>query len=650
MNQRLRKLIFHLFALPLAPVASIASGPTGLFVDINASNTSATDGSPHPFFTDDARGPDFTDGDRWRRREGLGFNITGHREIFERNANGGFGPATPLVTTVEGLTPGAAVGVFVAFLSVPTEDWRVRAGLSSDGLTLFTPRLPARRTIDLGRSAEPSSNRNQYLGFIGNATVPPDGSLQIYSADGGGAAADFSERTWLEGFLVAESFTPPPLPGGAAEIAPDGAWTWFNDERAIIHHGAIFAGYVRSDGHYGVTRYNLADGKASHATISTGVSAQRDDHNNPSLAALPDGRLLALYSKHHAENHFYQRVSKISRPASDADWEPEIARPAPAKNTYANTYLLTKGGNRIYNFHRSIDFNPTLTISPDLGESWNASLHFIAAGPGVRPYTRFASNGHDRIDLLYTDGHPRDVANSVYHLFYRDGTFRRTDGEVIKSIADLPLDHSAGERGSIVYHYREDAWKPGDGPDDWIPHGHAWNWDIHYGRDGHPVAAFQVRVADVTGSGWNHNRIYYYYARWTGSSWQRRFIAHAGRPLYPAEGDYAGGMAIDPDDPRVVYISSNAADPFALDDLSNVPLRPNDRYELWRGVTRDGGLSFSWTQLTFDSPADNLRPIVPENHDLTECLLWLYGTYNSYTDYTTQVIGRIGKPGTSLAD
>jgi hypothetical protein len=640
----------RLNGLRLRPAANPAALP-GMFVDVDLSNTSAVGGTPHPFYTDDATDPGFTNGNLWRRRPGLGFNITSHREIFEKNANGGFASAAPLVTTIDGLEPGRLVGVFVAFLSVPSESWQVQAGLNPGNMTLFTPRSPLRRVLDIGRSNETNSNRNQYLGFVGNIEVPAEGLLHLYARDGGGTASNFSERTWFEGWLVADAVIIPPLPGNAVEIAPDGAWTWFNDERAIVHEGSIFSGYVKSNGQYGVSRYDLTEGTARHATLSTGASAQIDDHNNPSLTVLPDGRILALYAKHNAGSQFYQRTSMVTRPGSDADWGPEIVRPTPASNTYNNTYLLAGEGSRIYNFHRSINFNPTLTISNDLGATWEPALHFISAGTGgTRPYTRFVSDGNERIDVIYTDGHPRDVTNSLYHLYYRDGAFRRTDGSVIKSFANLPINHAAGERGSPIYTFSAAPWGAGDDPDQWIPSGRAWNLDVHYDRGGHPVAAFQVRVANVTGTGWNHNRIYYYYARWTGSEWQRRFIAHAGRPLYAAEGDYAGGMAIDPVDPRIVYISSNAANPFALHDLTNVPLRSGDRYELWRGFTADEGLTFTWTQLTFDSPADNLRPIVPENHGRTECLLWFYGTYNSYTSYSTQVLGRIGEAVTTYDD
>jgi hypothetical protein len=248
------------------------------------------------------------------------------------------------------------------------------------------------------------------------------------------------------------------------------------------------------------------------------------------------------------------------------------------------------------------------------------------------------------VDLIYTDGHPRDVNTSIFHLYYRDSAFRRTDGTIVKTLANLPLDHAIGERGSVVYPFSTSAWGQGQGPNDWIPNGRGWTWDIHYGKDGNPVCAFQVQRDNVTGTGWNHDRIYYYYARWTGSAWQRRFIAQGGRGLYSSEDDYGGGMALDPEDCRIVYISSNAANPFDLTTIDNIPLRASERYEIWRGFTADGGLTFSWTQLTMNSSADNLRPIIPEDHGRIGHLLWFRGTYTSFTSYNTRVVAALGTP------
>lgn len=455
--------------------------------------------------------------------------------------------------------------------------------------------------------------------------------------------ADTDGDTYADGTEVAAGSDPlnpqsiPPLPGNSLMIAPDGAWTWFNDERTIFHQGSVFCGYVKANGQYGITRYNPATNETFDMIISTATSQQQDDHNNPSITPLPDGRLMILYAKHLAEPRFYQRTSLVPLPTTDADWGPEIIRPLTANDTYNNTYVLSGESNRIYNFHRNINFNPTITISDDLGATWQPSIPFIEVGTGnVRPYPRYCSNRTDRVDLIYTDGHPRDVDNSVYHMYYKAGGFYKTDATLIDTFANLPLDHGGGQRGSVIYQYSNAAWGAGQGPDDWIPSARGWTWDIHYGADGNPVCVFQVQVG--TDATWSTSRIYYYYARWTGTEWQKRFIAQAGRAIYAAESDYGGGMTIDPQNPNVVYISSNAASPFDLADVNNVPLGANARFEIYRGVTKDGGLTFEWEQITKNSAADNLRPIVPENHGYDRAVLWFNGTYNSYTSFDARVL------------
>lgn len=88
-----------------------------------------------------------------------------------------------------------------------------------------------------------------------------------------------------------------------------------------------------------------------------------------------------------------------------------------------------------------------------------------------------------------------------------------------------------------------------------------------------------------------------------------------------------------------LYISSNAAEPFNLDDAARVPLRENARYELGRGVTDDGGLTFHWTPVTKNSEKDNLRPYVPRRQGGPPSVLWFRGTYRSYTNYDCEIVG-----------
>lgn len=424
----------------------------------------------------------------------------------------------------------------------------------------------------------------------------------------------------------------------------DGTWTWFNDERAIVlPGGAWLIGHVRSDGRIAITRFDPADGRASETVLNEECRVLKDDHDNPSLTRLADGRVLALYALHSVEARFYARTSLHADPRTAADWGPERPYATPIRTCYSNTYRLTAEQGAIFNFHRCINFNPTLSISRDEGATWEPAIHVIQTGTGrVRPYPRYCSDGVKRIDLIYTDGHPATTENSIYHLIYEAGAFRGSEGRAIAKLGELPMNHDAGVRGTPLYTYSNAPWQPGQGPDDYIPAGRGWTWDIHYAKDGKPRAVFQARRGDVMGTGFQGDRIYYYYARWDGARWQKRFIAQAGRPLYVTERDYGGGMALDPEDPNVVYISSNAREPFRLGDLDDVPLNAHDRYELYRGVTRDGGATFRWEPLTRASTQDNLRPIVPERHGRTEALLWFRGRYTKYQDFQTEIVARIG--------
>jgi len=424
-----------------------------------------------------------------------------------------------------------------------------------------------------------------------------------------------------------------------AVLTTDGAWTWYNDTRALFHNGKLYFGFVRtSDSKTTLSVFDLATGQTTNLW-SSGFT-QLDDHNNPGLLAKSDGRLLAAYSRHISDQYFSYRTSSSTNPMTAAGWNAEINIPnSGAGMTYANPFQLSSESGRIYNFCRNQNFNPTIYTSTDGGTNWSAPQLFIQAGTGgtVRPYVKYSSDNTQRVDFLYTDGHPRDVANSLYHLYYQAGAFYKTDGTFVKNYASLPILHDSGERGSVIYQY-SDADQAD--PNEWIPTGRAWCWETAAQSNGAPVCVFTVQRDNVTGpTSGTDDRIYYYYARWTGSAWQKRFIAQAGRPLYAAEDDYAGGICVDPVEPNVIYISSNAQNPFNLTDTTNVTLSASQRYELWRGVTADGGLTFTWSQITSNSAVDNLRPYVPRRNGGERCVLWFRGSYASYTSYSCSIVG-----------
>jgi len=91
-----------------------------------------------------------------------------------------------------------------------------------------------------------------------------------------------------------------------ATLATDGAWTWFNDPRALFHNGKLYFGYVRAaDSKTTLSTFDLVTGTASN--LWTAGFTQFDDHNNPGLLAKTDGTLLAIYSRHASDQYFSYR-------------------------------------------------------------------------------------------------------------------------------------------------------------------------------------------------------------------------------------------------------------------------------------------------------------------------------------------------------
>src|SRR6185503_8569025 len=177
------------------------------------------------------------------------------------------------------------------------------------------------------------------------------------------------------------------------------------------------------------------------------------------------------------------------------------------------------------------------------------------------------------------------------------------------------------------------------------PNSVAWVSDIHLDASRRPYVAYSVQKDSAglpPGTGGEDHR--YRYARWTGKEWVDYEIAYAGSRLYAGQDDYTGNIALDPADPNVVYISTNA------DPASGKPLISRSdsqrHYEIFRGATRDGGTHWSWTAVTRNSAVHNIRPIVPEWDGNHTALIWLRGRYTAYTNYDLDVVGTITtRPG-----
>jgi hypothetical protein len=130
----------------------------------------------------------------------------------------------------------------------------------------------------------------------------------------------------------------------------------------------------------------------------------------------------------------------------------------------------------------------------------------------------------------------------------------------------------------------------------------------------------------------------YHYGRWDGSDWATEEIAYAGSRLYAREEDYTGLAALDPNDPNIIYISTNADPDSGIGLISDADCLRH--YELYRG-TRSGA-DWGWESVTANSDVDNLRPIVPMWDDERTALVWMRGTYvRSHGEWSTAVMAAI---------
>ncbi len=432
------------------------------------------------------------------------------------------------------------------------------------------------------------------------------------------ASADF-----VHGELI--SFT-------GVDGSPNGAWCWFQDERAIVDtdHPAgpilMFTSISASvedsteQGDLDFHWYGLESREGGVTEFYDRLG--QDDHNVAALYQDDDGRVTALFSRHGSD-----RLTHIMRsdPHDPSEWGDMQVFEDEAGVTYHNLLTAGQGPDRkLYDFSRTRGWNPNFLVKESPDSDWTYGGRLLKSEG--RPYMKYHnSRDGSKIHVVATDQHPRDFDNSIYH-----GVM---DGRGLFDSFGNALDNDLSDDDAVV----PSAMTLVFGGD---PDNVAWMADVGVDDYDKPVIAFSVqkdgRDLPPNNGGLDHR---YHLARLTDRGWMQNEIAFAGERLYPFEDDYTGLVAIDPEDVNRLVISTNAH-PVTGDALvSNADQKRH--YELYEGVSTDNGASFEWTALTLNSTMDNIRPIIPAWDGEQRVVLWLRGTYTSYTDFDTQVVGVI---------
>jgi hypothetical protein len=421
----------------------------------------------------------------------------------------------------------------------------------------------------------------------------------------------------------------------------NGAWCWYQDPR-VVHDPAnntlLIASVASAEGPAGARRagdidvvtYALDGGKTDRFVLHHALLEQ-DDHNTPALLIRPDGRYVAMYSRHNLDAATYWRVSTRPHDATaweaeqTFDWTPHFTDP---RNhvTYANLFYLS-GEKRTYDFSRAVNTDPTILVSGDTGSTWSFGGKLLTGTRlgYVNGYAKYASNGVDRVDFIMTEHHPRDFNNSVYHGFLKGGKLHRTDGTIIddnvfdtegKPVTELTKVFAAGSvfGGETM--------------------SRGWTVCLRLDSTGHPYGLVTCRANDPDNKNFADHRLFSIRQSGDGADakWAVHPIAKLGPALWPAEQDYTGLGDVDPADPNVVYVST--------------PIDPRDGktlkvHEIFKGTTADGGDTWNWTTVTSGSPVDNLRPVVCSLGDKGRAVLWFRGTMSRSQHYNCAVVGII---------
>lgn len=446
--------------------------------------------------------------------------------------------------------------------------------------------------------------------------------------------------------------------GNLIQFNDNGAWSWFSEERAIVDQsaGTILIGSVTEsygaggrDADAEIAIYSITSGSRDRFVLNSALGSSQggNDHAHPVLAQLNDGRYIAAYATHGLDT--LSRFRTSANPSNPYSWEPEVtfdntppgASSINGSTTYSNVLQLSAEGGRIYNFNRSRGFDPNFNYSDDGGATWQYGGRLINDNPSdpvnrnsTRPYANYASNGVNEIHFINTDDHPNNgPINSLYHGVIRDGkvfdTFgNEIDGDLFDVHGSLPSDPTTVFQGTTSRS--------------------AWGSDIELGADGNPVVVFSTQVDN------SEDDLRYHYARFDGS-WQQSEIAFAGSAALSGQTDYTGNISLDPNDLNTVYISTNV-DP-ATGQAVFSTADGQQHYEIYKGVTTNGGQSFSWTPITQNSSVDNLRPIVPDWNENNTAVIWMRGRYGipenpgnydrgaGFLDYDLAVVGIVEQDG-----
>ena len=405
------------------------------------------------------------------------------------------------------------------------------------------------------------------------------------------------------------------------KYASDGCWCWFQDERTVIdtNNNKMVIGSTNMQSSCDVTIFDL-EAKKVEGSKRFGRLEYSDDHNAPGICIAPNGNYVAIWAHHYDKyKSHYSIYNGTSWSAEKAfDWS-KIPGGTDYTIAYSNVYYLSEE-KRMVDFARANDRAPNFLFSDDNGETWEfgGQLTTNSSSSYNKGYYKYWCNGVDRIDMAFTEQHPRDFTTSIYHGYIKGGKTYNSNGEL--------ADDDIYDRSKIPTFDKFTKVFAHGTKVNGVTMGRCWQMDIASYGDTTVVILFEARANDAVD---DHR---YFYARYNGKEWKYTYLGKAGKHIYGNESDYVGLGSVNPDDPNRIYLCTT----FNPGDDAETPAA---KREIWRGTTKDEGATWKWEKVTANSSVDNFRPIVPKWKPGKEALLWFRGVYTSAQNVKSEVVG-----------
>ncbi len=456
-------------------------------------------------------------------------------------------------------------------------------------------------------------------------------------------------------------------------------------------HDKTYMGWVEDEGTIVVGEYDHDTDTYKRVVVHEFLEA--DDHNNPAVVVLPDGRIMIFYSKHTTENRMYYCVSKNPEDISEwNDWQYYYCYTAVENTTYNATYPSVfmvhddegiEGNDVIYVGWRGVHWKPTLAkfSMPDdngvvetiMGQTQFANTTYNAGSyadggrsdGGRRPYTKYDYDfDRNKIYITFTANHPdNDVNNNIYYVTFdiADQNLYTAKGTYLQPLpfenkAEYVSEGANGTNGQwgiitnlLVGTYPELLLFDANAQITSGGERRGWTWDIKVNEKGEPCIVYVDVTATAPGPNgelpeWygpnvndsHRSHHYYWYARWDSdtNSWVKTFLTYGGKWWHEnatQERCYSGGLTFDHNasDANVIYLSIPT-----MGEHGNI-------FEIYRWESDDHGATWTVREpITENSKINNVRPNAIYNYKVDEegnhqgpRLLWKSGEYRYWMNY-----------------